>query len=508
MSEILFGQSYILRFDPKLWREMRPYPPLGCLIAAACARRAGHEVALFDAMLARSEADWDASLDAHQPAIAVLYEDNFNYLSKMCLLRMRSAACAMIGSARRRGCKVLVCGSDASDHPRRYLDAGADFVLVGEGEATLEELLSRLTGASHGSFEDTPGLAFRSSSGELIRTSRRQIIGDLDSLPLPAWDLADLNRYREIWMRRHGYFSLNMATTRGCPFHCNWCAKPIWGQAYHVRSPENVADEMQRLQARYRPDHLWFADDIIALRRGWMEEFAAVLERRSLRIPFKCLSRVDLLLRPNEIESFARAGAETVWVGAESGSQKILDAMDKGTRVEQIHQAARKLRAAGIRVGFFLQFGYPGEGRREIEQTLQMVRECRPDEIGVSVSYPLPGTRFHEMVSEQLRGKQNWVDSDDLDMMYQGPFATSFYRQLHRVVHKEFRLRKHAGELLGALRRPRRLRLASLRQAAACGYHALTLPWERMRMERLAQPQGLQEVLCSGLTPDQAGNVD
>jgi radical SAM superfamily enzyme YgiQ (UPF0313 family) len=205
-------------------------------------------------------------------------------------------------------------------------------------------------------------------------------------------------------------------------------------------------------------------------------------------MPLKCLSRVDLLLRPGEIEALARAGCQTVWVGAESGSQKILDAMDKGTRVEQIAAAVERLHAAGIQVGFFLQFGYPGETRADIEKTLQLVRDCRPDDIGMSVSYPLPGTKFFEAVKEQLGDRQNWIDSNDLAMLYRGPFTTAFYRQLHVVLHKEFRARK-AWKIITAESvrlKPLVLKpLVLIKLIASLIYHLVTLPLERWKLNRL-----------------------
>ena len=507
---VLFGQSYFLRFDPKLWQAMQPYPPLGCLIAAACVRQHGYAVQVFDAMLAESEHDWEDCLKQYQPRFAVLYEDNFNYLSKMCLLRMRQAAWAMIAAARRLGCTVIVCGSDASDHPEDYLDYGADFVLVGEGEATLIELLESLEGRSGVAVTDISdisnilGLAFRDAAGSLVRTPRRPVLTDLDALPLPSWELIEIDRYRSVWRQKHGYFSINMVTTRGCPYHCNWCAKPIWGQTYHSRSPQHVVAEMRILTERYQPDHIWFADDIMGLKPGWLAQFADELEQQNLHIPFKCLSRVDLLLRDGEIDALQRAGAQIVWVGAESGSQKILDAMDKGSRVEQIYEAAQRLHQAGIQVGFFLQFGYPGEERDDIEKTVQMVRDCQPDEIGMSVSYPLPGTKFYDLVKQELGGKQNWLDSEDLDMLYQGPFSTAFYRQLYSVLHKEFRARRSGRELLRVLRRPQHLRLRHLRQAATMSYQALTLPLSRLRLQQLAKPSGTVGLVSSGMSAQAA----
>ena len=193
-----------------------------------------------------------------------------------------------------------------------------------------------------------------------------------------------------------------------------------------------------------------------------------------------------------------------MWVGAESGAQKILDGMDKGTQVAQIYDAARQLHAAGIQVGFFLQFGYPGEEWGDIQHTLRMVRECQPDEIGMSVSYPLPGTKFYDLVKQELGGKQNWVDSEDLDMLYQGPFPTAFYRQLYTVLHKEFRARRSGRELLGVLRQPRCLRPQHLRRFAAMCYHAVTLPLSRLRLRWLANPAGTIGFVSSGMTPHAA----
>jgi anaerobic magnesium-protoporphyrin IX monomethyl ester cyclase len=486
MTDILFGQSYYLRFDPKLWDAMQPYPPLGTLYAAAVLREAGYEVALFDAMLADSTDAWAVALRQHTPKYAVLFEDNFNYLSKMSLLRMREAAFSMIAAARAQGCTVIVAGADMTDHADLYLENGADYVLIGEGEATLAALIDALEGRSEQPLSQVLGIAYRAEDSGITRTPPRPVIAPLDTLPFPAWDLVDRERYRRVWMDRHGYVSMNMVTTRGCPFHCNWCAKPIWGQRYNVRSPENVVAEMRWLKQRFNPDQIWFMDDIMGIQDRWIEAFADLLEAEKLHIPFKSLNRVDLLLRGQTIPALARAGAQIVWVGAESGSQKILDAMEKGTRVDQIYEATRQLHAHGVKVAFFLQFGYPGETREDIALTLKMVRDLMPDDIGISVSYPLPGTRFYETVRHEFGERANWLDSADLAMLYQGPFRTEFYRQLHTVVHKDYRSRRTAAELRALLRHPAALRPAHLRQTAAMLYHRLTLPAAHARLNRLA----------------------
>jgi anaerobic magnesium-protoporphyrin IX monomethyl ester cyclase len=454
MTQILLGQSYFLRFDPKLWDAMQPYPPLGTLYAASYLRQHGYEVALFDAMLAESEEEWGMALDKHKPQYAIIYEDNFNYLSKMCLLRMREAAFKMIDMAKERACTVILCGADATDHHAEYLARGADYCLLGEGEETLIELLSQLSAGREAETGQIIGLMSRNT----LMASRRPDITDLDKLPFPAWDLVDIEKYRSIWMKWHGYFSMNMVTTRGCPYHCNWCAKPIWGQRYNSRSPDNVAAEMKWIKENFHPDHIWFADDILGLKLGWIEKFAVLLQEADALIPLKCLQRADLV-NEKTAPALAKAGCKTVWIGAESGSQKILDAMEKGDKVADIYNATRLLHQHGIEVGFFLQFGYPGESWDDVQKTLKMVRDCAPDDIGISVSYPLPGTKFFERVKMELGDKQNWIDSDDLAMLYRGPFPTEFYRVLHGRVHYEFRTWKalRHPSLRGLINIPRNL---------------------------------------------------
>jgi anaerobic magnesium-protoporphyrin IX monomethyl ester cyclase len=504
-TDVLFGQAYFLRFDSKLWEARQPYAPLGALYAAAYVREHGYRVALFDAMIADSEQDWAAALDRHRPRFAVIYEDNFNYLSKMCLLRMRQAALTMIAAARSRGITVLVAGSDASDHPAVYLDAGAEAVIAGEGEVTLSEILDALSAGGADGLASIDGVCRRDAGGRLVRSQPREIIRDLDALPFPAWDLVDVERYQAIWRARHGYFSMNLVTTRGCPFHCNWCAKPIYGQRYTARSPEHVADEMAWLKRTYRPDHVSMADDIFGLKPGWIERFAELLQARDAAIPFKCLLRADQVT-PEVARALRRARCRVAWIGAESGSQRVLDAMEKGTRVAQIADATRLLHGVGIEVGFFLQFGYPGETREDIEKTLEMVRACQPDDIGVSVSYPLPGTTFYQRVQAQLGLKQNWVDSSDLAMMYQATYVPDFYRSLHALVHTEFRARRAAADLRRALAQPLELRPRHLRTAAHYVGRRLALRVLRRRVDRLGRQIPPQPVVVplAVLTPHAA----
>jgi radical SAM superfamily enzyme YgiQ (UPF0313 family) len=309
--------------------------------------------------------------------------------------------------------------------------------------------------------ESIDGLMIAGAAGHPPSCNRpRRLRTELDSLPEPARDLLDLEPYRLAWGTAHGYFSLNMVSSRGCPHRCNWCAKPIWGDSYQVRSPRLVAAEMLHLKRQYEPDHIWFADDIFALSRKWTLEFAGAVEETGAAIPFKMQSRCDLMTR-DAVAALKRAGCVEVWMGAESGSQKILDAMEKGLRVEQIYAARENLRRQGIRACLFLQFGYPGEGRHEIESTIRMVRETQPDDIGISVSYPLPGTRFYQLVAAQLGPKANWTESGDLSMMFQGTYRSEYYQALADALHLEVRRTGAYEEIRDAWQHVRQLETAA-----------------------------------------------
>lgn len=461
-----------------------PYPPLGTLYAASYLREKGFSVVFHDVMLTRSEHEITESIRRHRPRLVVIYDDQFNYLTKMCLRRMREAAFAMTRIAKQAGCTVCIFSSDAADHLDKYFDSGADYLICGEAEESLAALSQKILREGSRGISQINGLAYR-ENGQIVRTLKRPVLENLDVLPFPAWDLVDIERYRRVWIGKHGFFSLNMVTTRGCPFHCNWCAKPIYGQVYHTRTPGNVVSEMAFLARFAKPDHIWFSDDIFGLTPGWIAEFDKIVNERGAIIPFKCLLRADLLLKEDNIMHLKHSGCKTVWVGAESGSQKVLDAMEKGVTVEQIYKSSELLHKNGIQVGFFLQYGYPGETRADIEKTLEMVRNCRPDEIGVSVSYPLPGTRFHESVKRDLVEKQNWVDSGDLDMMFQGTYSREYYRILHKVTHKKFRVWQGKDLLRGAMIRPWQINRKVLSKLAKSAFHAVTLPSLESRLNKL-----------------------
>ena len=483
MNNILFTHSYFLRFDPKQWALGQPYAPLGTLYAAALMRENNYTVSLFDTMFVADPAEVTAALDKNKPDFFVVYDDGFNYLTKMCLTNMREAAFSMCKLARAKGCKVIVSSSDATDRYEDYLNEGADFVIIGEAEQTLLELTNHIS-AGQNDYSGILGLAYR-DNGKTVKTPARPVLKDLDSLPLPAWDLVDINPYRDSWLKNAGYFSINMGTTRGCPFKCNWCAKPIYGNRYNSRSPANVVKEIKLLKENYNIDHIWFCDDIFGLKPGWVLELSKLLQEENIKIRFKIQSRADLLAEEDIVKALALSGCENVWIGAESGSQKILDAMDKGTTIEQIHTATRLMKDNGIKPSFFIQFGYPGEDKEDIELTIAMINELLPFEIGISVSYPLPGTVFYERVKADLKKKTNWTDSDEMALMFTNTFPATYYKQLHQYVHNNYRRHLAKNSFVKLIKNPLATNIQAIKKAASILYYTPATYIEKFKLSRL-----------------------
>jgi anaerobic magnesium-protoporphyrin IX monomethyl ester cyclase len=436
VADVLLTHSYHLSYDRKQVRKMQPYSPLGTLYAAALLREHGISVAVFDSMLNEPEMGFLEALRLHRPKIVAIYEDDFNFLTKMCLTRMRELAWEMVASARESGARVVAHGSDASDHPGEYLHHGCEYVLDGEAEYTLLQIVLALRNGVDPA--QIAGVKWLKNSGNQpsIGAGPKRPARMAVALPLPARDLIDHSAYRAAWNRQHGYFSMNLIASRGCPFRCNWCAKPIFGDSYQLRPARQVAQEMLLLRDEYGAEHLWFADDIFALNRHWIEEFAVAVEELGCAVPFKIQARADLLTGETA-HALKRAGCAEVWMGVESGSQRVLDAMDKGLRVEEVAAARHHLKQQGILGCYFLQLGYPGEFWEDIQKTISLVRETRPDDIGVSFSYPLPNTQFYARVREQLGAKQNWSDSEDLCVMFKGAYTDHFYRAVRDALHAE-----------------------------------------------------------------------
>lgn len=460
-----------------------PYPPLMTITAAALMRQEGYEVELFDVGLRENIDDLEQVLKSFKPDYFVIFDDGFNYLTKMCLTAMREAAFAMQKQASDSGAIVITCSSDSTDHAEKYLEHGADFIIKGEGELTLKELIGNFSNGSDG--KQVNGLYYRDNQ-EIKATKPRGVNTTLDDLPQAAWDLIDVESYRRIWKDP---FYLNLATTRGCPYKCNWCAKPIYGNRYNSRSPEKVVDEIEFHLNHHGVDHFWMCDDIYGLKPGWVQLFRNEIKKRNLKIRYKIQSRADLLLQEDNIDALVASGLDEVWIGAESGSQEILDAMDKGTTIAQIEESTRLLKAKGVKVAFFIQFGYLGETIEDIKKTINLVLKLMPDKLGASVSYPLPGTKFYDIVKKDLESKANWTDSDDLDMMFQNTYPSVFYKKLHRYLHQRYRIKRGLLSISDSIRKPRTMTLRKVKNILSLGLHVPLSLLNSLQLKKLAASQ-------------------
>lgn len=486
MASILFSHSYYYKMDSKQWKTGTPYPPLGTIYAASFLKHNGFEVDLFDVGLRDSPEEINSILQNDKPKFLVLYDDGFNYLTKMCLTTMREAAFEMIKMGKKQGCIVIVSSSDSTDHFPKYLNEGADIVLLGEGELSLLETVNSIE--KELTLSEVKGIAYKDEEG-IKHNGRREVLRDLDYLPQPDWELVDIQSYKQAWKSKTP-FALNIATTRGCPYKCNWCAKPIYGNRYNSRSPERVVSEIQYLLENYGVANFWMCDDIFGLKPNWVQEFDEILKERGLNIQFKIQSRADLLLKENTISTLVSSGLKEVWIGAESGSQGILDAMDKGTTIEQIEQSTKLLQEQGVRVAFFIQYGYLGESKQDIDQTIALIQRARPDNIGISISYPLPGTKFYEKVKIQLKDKQNWSDSNDLAMMFTGTFNQEFYRKLHSYTHKVFQKGKAFDALKKGMKNPLRLSKVELMKIVKLPYYMIFGWKEKLELSKMENSHG------------------
>jgi radical SAM superfamily enzyme YgiQ (UPF0313 family) len=327
--------------------------------------------------------------------------------------------------ARTIGWRVILGGPEPSNYAQEYLAAGAHVIVAGEGEQALESLVR--TEMNPLCWPAIPGISYQNPDGTVCRTGPATLIPDLDAQPWPDRERIDIDQYLRVWRAHHGKGSVSLITARGCPYHCNWCSHSVYGKTHRRRSPKNVAEEVEWILARYHPDMLWLADDVFTIHHGWLFDYAAELQRRRIQIPFECITRAD---RVNEkvAETLAALGCFRVWIGSESGSQRMLDAMERGVTVEQVRRAVALCKQNGIQTGMFLMWGYDGEEIEDIEATVELVRQCKPETFFTTVSYPIRGTPYYERVASKLVSIGEWEDRTDRDFAIRGRHSRQFYR--------------------------------------------------------------------------------
>jgi radical SAM superfamily enzyme YgiQ (UPF0313 family) len=433
MAELLLTHGYFLYEDPKELQIMKPYAPLGILYLCSHLRKQGFDVDVFDTTFSSREALFE-HLRIEAPSVVGIYAN----------LMTRGNVVEILKVAHEAGWKTIVGGPEPGAYALEYLQAGADFVVFGEGELTMQELLEAFRAGATDSCADIPGLAYLDANGNMHETPQRAQIADLDRQPWPARHAIDISRYVKTWRDAHGKGSVNFITARGCPYKCRWCSHQVFGQTHRRRDPLLVVDEVEWLLQTYSPDMVWVSDDVFTINHKWIRDYAAEMRRRGLRIPFECISRADRL-NAEMLDLLAELGCFRVWIGSESGSQRILDAMERGVKVEQVQQAVALTRERGIESGMFLMWGYEGEELDDIEATIKHVSISKPDIFFTTVSYPIKGTPYYQKVSDRLVQLKPWGVSSDREIKIKGRHSRTFYSYADKLLRDEVQLARMAG---------------------------------------------------------------
>jgi radical SAM superfamily enzyme YgiQ (UPF0313 family) len=420
--DLLLTHGFFLHEDPKELRIMKPYPPLGILYISSHLRARGFDVELYDSTFG-SRDELTAILQGPPSILGI----GVNLLT-------RGSAIQILRVARNAGWKVVLGGPEPPSYPEEYLDCGADAIVQGEAEVTMQELIPALKAGRD--LVSVPGIIYRTHDGRTVRTPQRPLIKDLDRQPWPDRERIDMDKYLSTWRQSHGKGSVSLITARGCPYSCAWCSHSTFGRSHRRRSVVGVVDEIAWIRERYNPEMLWIADDVFTIDHAWLANFASEMKTRGLKIPFECITRAD---RINErvAETLAGLGCFRVWIGSESGSQKILDAMKRGVTVKQVQDAVQLCRTQGIQTGMFLMWGYEGETLADIEDTVRHVKACRPDVFLTTVSYPIKGTPYYDEVSSRLVQLGDWAGSSDREIRIQGRHSRRFYEYADQWLKSE-----------------------------------------------------------------------
>jgi len=425
MTDLLLAHAYFLALDAEEQRVMRPHPPLGLLYLSSHLKQRGVAVSVFDATF-RPFDDFALTLARQRPRVVGIA---VNLMTKRNALRM-------IAIAKRTGAQVVVGGPDPPHHAESYLDAGADVVVIGEGEQTIAEIVA---GAD---LAGIAGVVFKAAGGALVRTPPRALLPDLDGQPFPDREAIDLPAYLDAWRRHHGVGTVSLITARGCPYSCTWCSRSVFGETHRRRSVGNVADEVEAIVDRYRPERLWYADDVFGIHRGWTLNYAAELERRRLRLPFECISRAERI-DDDVADALVSLGCFRVWIGSESGSQRILDAMNRKVTIDQVRETSARLKRRGIEVGMFIMLGFDGERTEDLRATIDHLKKTGPDVFLTTVSYPIKGTPYYERVADRLVAPASWADGTDRDLIVKGRPVRRYYDFARRWMTAEVARDRH-----------------------------------------------------------------
>ncbi len=413
--DILLAHAYFLHEDAHERQVMKPYPPLGILYLSSYLKKVGFSVSVFDGTF-QQMGDFEAALNVHQPSVVGIY---VNMMTKRRALQM-IALCAA------RGVAVVVGGPDPRYYAAQYLRHGAWVVVHGEGEQALEELIPSLVKHGRSRLHQVTGISYLDAEGRLAETGPRPQLADLSAHPWPDREALDLPQYMRVWKDHHGHSSVSVIQSRGCPYTCKWCSHSVYGSTHRRRTPEDAADELLWIRDTYHPDRIWYADDVFAINHRWLFAYAEALKQRGVRIPFECISRADRLNEP-VIALLKEMGCFRLWNGSESGSQKILDAMQRRVDAADVRHKTHLLQQAGIETGMFIMLGYKGETMADLVETVQHLKASNPDIFLTTVAYPIKGTPYYAEVEADILTSGAWEDTADRDLTIAGRHSRRFY---------------------------------------------------------------------------------
>lgn len=413
---ILFTHGYYLSDDPKEQKIMKPYPPLGLLYVSGYLKSKNIDNTVFDSTFSNQKEQLEF-IQKKTPKVICIYT---NLMTKIEVIRLIK----ILKTENYNHPKIILGGPDVTYNVENYLKSGADFLIIGEGEETTFELYQAIINQSD--LKEVDGIAYIENE-HIVQTNPRTKIKELSELPLPNRDAINMQRYLDTWKKNHGQSSMTISTQRGCPYTCKWCSTAVYGQSYRRRPANLVAAEMKMLKQKYNPDAIWFVDDVFTVSHKWLQEFKEEVLKQDAIIPFECITRAERL-NDEILDLLKLMGCFRIWIGAESGSQKIIDLMDRRVDINQVKETIQKTNAKGMETGTFVMVGYPEETQEDINQTIQYLKEAQPTQYTITIAYPIKGTSLYKEIENKITHQPNWETSTDRDIEFKRTYSNRFYK--------------------------------------------------------------------------------
>jgi anaerobic magnesium-protoporphyrin IX monomethyl ester cyclase len=426
---VLLTHGYFLHEDSREKKIMKPYPPLGMLYISAYLQKSKIEHDVFDSTFSSFEALCQQILQKKYKQIGMYA----NMLTKLNILKIIQF---IRSTEELKQTTIILGGPDVRYNAEEYIHHGADMIVLGEGEETMKDLIHTLNTPFNPFLDKVAGIAFKNYFGKVVYTEERPKLKEIDQLPFPNRDRIDIKKYLAVWKEKHGVNAMSISTQRGCPYTCKWCSTAVYGQSYRRRSAANVCDELQELQQKYNPDTFWFVDDVFTVSHKWLGEFATEVEKRNLKIKYECITRADRM-SDEVIRDLKKSGCYRVWIGAESGSQEVIDKMDRRVNVQVVQEMLVKAREAGIETGTFIMLGYPGETQEDIVKTIDHLVASNPHHYTITVAYPIKGTGLYNQVKDSFTQQLSWSTSTDREIDFNRTYPREYYTYAVQFVTNE-----------------------------------------------------------------------